>query len=50
MSNNKNKPKLMFAQLELANRNMKLEISAHKQIARSLKDREDRFKTIFFNI
>ena len=48
MSENKNKTSSKIWQLELANKNMELEISARKEIERSLKDREDRFKTIFF--
>ena len=47
MSNIKNKSNLKISHLELANRNLELEISARKQIERSLKDKEDRFKTIF---
>ena len=47
MSDNKNKSNSKIWQLELANKNMELEISARKQIERSLKNREDRFKTIF---
>ena len=47
MSDNKNKSNSNIWQLELANKNMELEIVARKQIERSLKDREDRFKTIY---
>ncbi len=47
MSNNKNKSSSKIWQLELANKNMELEISARKQIERSLKNKEDRFRTIF---
>ena len=47
MTNNKSKSSSKLWQLELANKNMELEISARKQIERSLKDREDRFKTIY---
>ncbi len=47
MSDNKNKSNSNIWQLELANKNMELEIVARKQIERSLKDREDRFRTIY---
>ena len=47
MSSDKTKSKSKTRQLELANKNMKLEINARKQIERLLKDREDRFKNIF---
>ena len=48
MSSDKTKSKSKTWQLELANKNMKLEIDARKQIERILKEREDRFKTIFY--
>ncbi len=45
MSSDKSESKIW--QLELANKNMELEISARKEIERALKDKEDRFKNIF---
>ena len=49
MSNNEKKTKPKTWQLIQDIKNMELEIGAHKQIARVLKSREDRFKTIFFH-